>query len=303
MPRLFCFGLGYSATALADALLADDWQVAGTCRDAGKQAALRSRGIDAHLFDRGRPLVDAAAVLAGTTHLLSSVPPDAEGDPVLAAHGGTIAALPGVRWAGYLSTVGVYGDRQGGWVDEGADLSASSQRGRRRVMAEGAWLDLWRAHGLPVHLFRLAGIYGPGRSAIDQVRAGTARRIDKPGQVFNRIHVDDIVAIVRASMARSNPGAAYNCADDRPAPSHAVVAFACALLGVEPPPLQPFETAALSPMARDFYGENKRVSNRRFKDELGVALIHPTYEAGLRAQLEPEHHARADRGGTAAGSS
>jgi len=282
-PRLFCFGLGYSALALRDALLAEGWRVAGTCRSDDKRAALRARGIDAHLFDRGRPLDDAAAALAGVSHLLSSVPPDAEGDPVLDHHGADLAALGGLDWVGYLSTTGVYGDRAGGLVDESSRLTPSGERGRRRLAAERGWLALWERHRVPVHVFRLAAIYGPGRSALDALRAGKARRIDKPGQLFSRIHVDDIVRVLRASMAQPNPGAAYNVCDDEPAPPRAVIEHAAALLGVEPPPLVPFEAAALSPMAKSFYADNKRVSNARIKRELGVRLAYPDYRAGLAA--------------------
>src|SRR5579883_3028603 len=180
MPRLFCFGLGYSASVLARRLVARGWQVAGTCRSPAAAAELAAAGIAAHLFDRERPLADAGAMLAGTTHLLSSVPPDDGGDPVLDVHGADIAALAGaLDWAGYLSTTGVYGDRGGAWVDESAALSPSGERGRRRCAAEAAWLGLWRTAGLKVHIFRLAGIYGPGRSPLDALRRGDARRIDK----------------------------------------------------------------------------------------------------------------------------
>ncbi|MGF1609931.1 MAG: SDR family oxidoreductase [Kiloniellales bacterium] len=280
--RLFCFGLGYSARTLADRLLARGWQVGGTTRSPDKAAALAAAGIAAFVFDRGRPLADPAAALAGTTHLLSSVPPDAEGDPVLDHHRADIAPLPGLRWVGYLSTTGVYGDRAGGWVDEDSPLAPSGERGRRRLAAEQAWLAL---PGHPAHIFRLAGIYGPGRSALDSVRAGTAKRIDKPGQVFSRIHVEDIATVLEASIARPKPGRAYNLCDDAPAPPAEVTEYACRLLGREPPPLVPFEQAELSPMARSFYTDSKRVSNRRIKQELGITLAYPDYKAGLRALL------------------
>lgn len=284
-PRLFCFGLGYSARALADAVMAQGWRVAGSCRSTEKQADLRDAGIEAFLFDRGQPLSDSAAALSGTTHLLSSVPPDAAGDPVLDHHRAEIAALPALQWAGYLSTTGVYGDRDGGWVDEFSDLRPSGERGRRRVAAEQGWLELLSRNQVPVHIFRLAGIYGPGRNALESVRAGRARRIVKPGQVFSRIHRDDIVTVLRASMARANPGAAYNLCDDEAAPPQDVIAFACDLLGVAPPPEMPFEQAELSAMARSFYRDNKRVRNRRIKEELAVRLAWPDYRTGLRALL------------------
>ncbi|MCH6591122.1 MAG: SDR family oxidoreductase [Proteobacteria bacterium] len=289
-PRLFCFGLGYAARVLAAALMGEGWTVAGTCRDEATRADLAADGIDAFLFDRDRPLDDAGTALGGATHLLSSVPPDAEGDPVLARHAGAIAAMEGLAWAGYLSSTGVYGDTGGAPVDETAAVNPTSERGRRRAEAEDGWLDLRRAAGVPVHVFRLSGIYGPGRSALDAVRAGQARRIDKPGHLFARIHVDDIAAVLRASMARPGPGAVYNVCDDEPAPAADVVAFACELLGVDAPPLVPFHQAAgeMSPMALSFWRDNRRVDNSRIKGELGVRLKFPDYRAGLRAVLAAE---------------
>ena len=284
--RLFCFGLGYSALALAERLMADGWRVAGTSRSEETAAPLRDLGIEIHLFDSDRPLTDAPAALAGTTHLLSSVPPDDDSDPVVTLHGDDIGALETLDWAGYLSTTGVYGDHSGGWVDERTPLTPSGRRGRRRVAAETAWLELQRRYGTPVHLFRLAGIYGPGRNALVTVRSGRARRVVKPGQVFSRIHRDDIVATLIASMAHPDPGAAYNVCDDEAAPPQEVIAYACGLLGREPPPEIPFEDAELSPMGRSFYADNKRVRNDRIKSDLGVALRWPTYREGLDALVE-----------------
>ncbi len=257
--RLFCFGFGYTAQALARTLEPEGWTVAGT--------------------QRGRPLDPAR--LAGATHVLSSVPPDGQGDPVLAEHAADLARLKGVRWVGYLSTTGVYGDHGGGWVDETTPENPIGERGRRRVEAERGW----RALPLPVHVFRLAGIYGPGRNQLDALRAGTAKRIDKPGQVFSRIHVDDIVSALRLSMVRPSPGAIWNLADDEPASPQEVVAYAAELLGVPPPPLIPFAEAELSPMAASFYAENKRVSNALIKRELGWRPRFPTYREGLRSLL------------------
>jgi nucleoside-diphosphate-sugar epimerase len=285
-PRLFCFGLGYSALALARRVAAAGWSVTGTCRNTERQSLLRTFGYSAVLFDRDRP-VDTSA-LNRVTHLLVSVPPDAAGDPVLAMHGGDIATLPALAWVGYLSTTGVYGDRGGGWVDESAPLWPTGDRGRRRVTAEQGWLDLWRDRGLPVHIFRLAAIYGPGRSTFDALRAGTARRICKPGQVFSRVHVEDLASVLIASMERPRPGAVYNVCDDDPAPPEAVVAHAAQLLGLEPPPLVPLEAAELSPMARSFYDDNKRVANRLIKTELGVTLCYPDFRVGLAAILAEE---------------
>jgi nucleoside-diphosphate-sugar epimerase len=281
--KLFCFGLGYSALALAEPLLAEGWGVAGTCRTAETQGELLRRGIAAHLFERGRSLADRA--FDGVTHVLHSIPPDDQGDPVLTMHGAMLAPLRQLRWFGYLSTTGVYGDRGGDWVDEHSDLQPTGERGRRRVAAEVGWSRLLHAGGLPLHVFRLAGIYGPGRSALDSLRAGTARRVIKPGQVFSRIHVADIVQVLRASMARPNPGAVYNVCDDDPAPPWEVIEYAAELLGVPPPPAVPFEQARLSDMARSFYDDNKRVRNDRIKRELGVQLKYPSYREGLRALL------------------
>jgi nucleoside-diphosphate-sugar epimerase len=282
--HLFIFGYGFSAGILAGRLRAGGVKISATCRTADKRDRLRAEGIDAHLFDADRPL-DAPGVkaLGEATCLLSSVPPDAEGDPVLRAHLEDIRAAAPFRWIGYLSTTGVYGDRDGGWVDEESDLAPTGSRGQRRVDAEAAWFALSDAG--PVHSFRLAGIYGPGRSALETVQAGRARRIVKPGQVFSRIHAEDIAAILEASMAQPRNGAAYNCCDDDPAPPQDVIAYACDLLGVEPPPEIPFEEADLSPMAQSFYRDNKRVSNRRIKEELGVTLAWPSYRAALSAMI------------------
>ena len=278
---IFCFGLGYTAGFLARALVADGWVVRGTHRTADAAPG----ATDARIFDRAHPLADVGALLAGSSHLLSSVPPDEIGDPVLDVHGEDVAQARGLRWVGYLSTTGVYGDRGGGWVDEASPLLPTGERGRRRVAAERQWLDLQRRHGIPVHIFRLAGIYGPGRSALDAVRSGQARRIVKPGQVFSRIHVADIARVLRASMEKPMPGAVYNVCDDDPAAPADVIAFASGLLGVPPPPAVPIEKAELSEMAQSFYADNKRVSNRRIKEELGVSLLYPSYRDGLAALL------------------
>jgi nucleoside-diphosphate-sugar epimerase len=280
MPErsLLNIGHGYSAARLAASLAAEGWQVAGTTRSAAKAAAMAAEGMQAVLWDD-----DAAmrAALAAASHVLVSLPPDEAGDPFLRRWRG---ALGRPEWIGYLSTTGVYGDRQGGWVDETGELAPVNARSRWRVAAEAEWLAL-AGEGLPVQVFRLAGIYGPGRSALDRLRDGTAQRVVKAGQVFSRIHVDDIVQALRASMQRGQPGAVWNLADDEPAPPQDVIAFAAELLGMEPPPEVAFEDAGLSPMARSFYAESKRVDNRRLRDALGVRLAYPDYRAGLRAIL------------------
>lgn len=271
--------------------MADGWRVAGTTRDQEKKAQMQQAGIRAFLFDYRKPLNDPAMFLDGVTHLLISTPPDDMGDPTFAMHADDILRVPSLRWVGYLSSTGVYGDRMGGWVDEQSEVRPTTKRGSRRARAEDQWLSLFFKNGLPVHVFRLAGIYGPGRSALDSVRAGVARRIEKKGHAFSRIHVEDIVQVLRASIARPNPGAIYNLADDNAAPSHEVIAHACQMLGIEPPPLIPFEEADMVPMARSFYADNKRVRNNRIKDELGVILKYPDYRAGLAGCLayEQEH--------------
>jgi nucleoside-diphosphate-sugar epimerase len=282
--HLLCFGFGYSAQALVRAL-GPGWSITGTSR--GGEAPSASAGANVRLcFDRDHPLEPAA--FAGVTHVLLSVPPDEAGDPVFDRHRDDIAAISSLAWLGCLSTTGVYGDRDGGWVDESSELRPSGVRGRRRLAAEAAWLDLWRTRNVPVHLFRLAGIYGPGRNPFDALRAGAARRIDKPDHVFSRIHVDDIAQVLMASIARPRPGAVYNVCDDEPAASADVIAHAAALLGRPVPPLVPFDAAELSPMARSFYDDNKRVSNALIKRELGIALRYPSYRDGLAAILAAE---------------
>lgn len=280
-PHLFCFGLGYSAAALGRLLLQEGWRVTGTCRAAASPAPLRESGFDVVMFDQDQ----APAIPADVTHVLSSIPPDADGDPVLREYEAALCDVTQLRWLGYLSTTGVYGDHDGGWVDEETPTAPTSDRGRWRVAAEEAWLALWRQHGLPAHVYRLAGIYGPGRSQLEALREGRAKRIDKPGQVFSRIHVDDIAAVLKASMTRPKPGRIYNICDDEAAAPGDVIAYAAGLLGLAPPPLTPFDETSLSPMARSFYRDNKRVRNDRIRHELGITLRYPSYREGLRAVL------------------
>lgn len=288
MTRLFIFGFGDTARQLASKAGLRGYGVAGTARSADTLRALRARGHDVVAFASGAPLADPASTVADVTHVLSSIPPDADGDPALLAHGEDLARhAPRLRWIGYLSTTGVYGDHGGAWIDETTTPAPASDRARQRLLAERQWQALGAARGVPVHIFRLPGIYGPGRSALDQVRAGTARRIARAGQVFSRIHIDDIATTVLTAMDSGLDSAIYNVADDEPAPQADVVAFACALLGVEPPPLVDYADveARLSPMARSFYAESRRVRNERIKRALGVTLAYPTYREGLRAIL------------------
>ncbi len=281
---LFCFGLGYSARVLAERARARGMALRGTTRSEAKRAALEAEGIGAFVFSREQPLVEPRLALDGVTHLLTSIAPDAEGDPVLDRHLDDLRAISTLHWVGYLGTTAVYGDRQGGWVDETTPIEPTLARADRRARTEAAWL----ASGLPAHIFRLAGIYGPGRNALVSLREGTARRIVKPGQMFSRIHVEDIATVLEASMARPRPGAIYNVCDDEPAPPQDVVAYAASLLGMAPPPEQPYETADLSPMARTFYRDSRRVRNDLIKRELGVRLAYPTYREGLLSLLAIE---------------
>lgn len=279
--RLFVFGYGFAGRALARRLAAKGWQVAATHR--GKPDALVADGVTPiHVEDRAG-LVRA---LAETQALLVTAPPGPEGCPGLNTLVPALAqagAFP--DWTGYLSTTGVYGDRRGGWVSEKSPLAAQSVEGARRVAAERDWLEVGRGMGLTVTVFRLPGIYGPGRSAFDRLREGKARRIAAPGQVFSRIHVDDLAAGLEASIARPRAGGIYNLCDDEPAPNPDVVAHAARLLGLEPPPEIALEDANLPPAAMRFYAESKRVSNALAKAELGWRPTYPTYREGLGAVL------------------
>lgn len=276
MKTLLSLGHGYSARALARHLIAEGWRVIGTTRNPAKAEAFRAEGVEPLMWpgDLGPALRDA-------THILCSAAPDAQGDPFLRAVPEIARSKP--EWVGYLSTTGVYGDHDGGWVDETTPLTPQSDRGRQRVLAEGQWL----ATGLPVHIFRLAGIYGPGRGPFEKVRDGTARRIIKPRQVFSRIHVDDIAQVLEASIRQPNPGAAYNVCDDNPCPPEEVIGHAARLLGLPEPPAVPFGDVAptMTPMALGFYNESKKVRNDRIKAELGVKLLYPDYPQGLAALL------------------
>lgn len=279
---LLSFGHGFSARALGAVLLPMGWTITGTTRTPAKAEALAKSGVTPMIF----PGDDMGAAIEGATHLLISAGPDAEGDPVLREVGDLITARAGqFEWVGYLSTTGVYGDHQGGWVDENSALTPATRRGKWRVEAEGAWAAI---PDLPLHIFRLAGIYGPGRGPFTKVRSGSARRIIKDGQVFSRTHVEDIAQVIAASIAQPNPGAIYNVCDDDPAPPQDVIGHAADLLGLPLPPAVDFETADMTPMARSFYAESKRVKNDRIKDELGVKLRYPTYREGLAALLDAD---------------
>jgi nucleoside-diphosphate-sugar epimerase len=278
--RLFCFGYGYSAESLVRRLSSRDVAAAGT-RTSLPETPEPAVELVAYKGDVAS--VDVRTLLADTTHLLVSIPPDLEGDVVLRQYREDIAALPDLAWIGYLSTVGVYGDHKGGWVDETTPARPTSERSLRRLQAEQAWLDFRAESGKRVEIFRLSGIYGPGRCVIDNLKAGTARRIIKPDQVFNRIHVDDIARVLVAAIDTDAGHAIYNVSDDEPAPPEDVVAYAAELLGLPIPPAVAFEAANLTGMAASFWAESKRVRNSRIREALGVELLYPTYREGLRA--------------------
>lgn len=280
-PRVFVFGLGYSALAAAH-LLQSQADVAGTTRDASQCAALRSTGIDAMVFDGATRSVEVDAALAQATHVIVSVPPGEAGDPVLALYSEDIAKARDLRWIGYLSSLAVYGNYGGAWVSEQTTPHPKTERAVRRHRAELEWRRLGVNRDIPVAILRIAGIYGPGRNAFVALREGRAHRIVKPGQVFNRIHIDDIAAAITATLS-ADQGGILNLADDLPSPPQDVVTFAAGLMGTPPPPEVPFEGVELSPMARSFYADNKRADNRRLKALLGRPLAFPSYREGLLA--------------------
>lgn len=293
--HLFVFGLGYSASRLARRLIADGWQVSATTRDPRRSDRPHHGAISSYRFDGDRPDAaadrDIVAALAKATHCLISVPPDANGDLVL-RHFGERFPL-GAVWIGYLSTTGVYGDHDGGWVDETTPPRPITRRGQRRLVAELAW-QRWAGTIIggtithPLHIFRLPGIYGPGRNALATLAAGRGRRLVKPGHVFSRIHVDDLGTALAASMQRPRPGAIYNICDDEPAASATIINEAARLLGCDPPPEQAYATLSPSSAAYDFYRECKRVRNDLIKTELALTWRYPTYREGLGDLMSDE---------------
>lgn len=283
IKTLLSIGHGYSAQAFGRLAHEHGWRVIGTTRSDEKAKALAQIGVEPLVW----PGQDISAALGAASHVLTSVAPGDDGDPVLAALGADIeAAAPHLEWVGYLSTTGVYGDHGGEWVDETTPLAPSTERGRQRVAAEAEWQKLAERAGFALHIFRLAGIYGPGRGPFSKVKSGKARRIIKPGQVFSRIHVEDIGQVLMASALNPRAGAIYNVCDDDPAPPQDVIAYAADLLGVPRSPQVPFDEAEMSAMARSFYAESKRVRNDLLKSDLGVRLRFPSYREGLSALLE-----------------
>ncbi len=289
MSNLLAFGLGYSAAALGKRLLGERWTVIGTGRSGASLSRIASQGFIPLAFDGQSVSGELLDAIRAATHILVSAAPDERGDPFLPLCRDAIAAAPNLQWIGYLSTIGVYGDHDGGWVDEATPPRPVSDRSIERLAAEDAWLALAAKTGVPAHIFRLAGIYGPGRNPLERLMAGERHSIFKPGQVFNRTHVEDIAAVLYAAIEKTRAGdpamanPIFNVTDDEPAPPQDVNAYAANLLGLEPPTLIPIEQANLSPMARSFYSENKRVRNERIRNDLGVALKFPTYREGLSA--------------------
>lgn len=278
--HMLSFGHGYSAQALARVLIPLGWRMTGTTRNPEKAERMQAAGVTPLLWDEAGHIKDA---LGASTHILVSAGPDAQGDPVLRDFGPDIKARARqFEWVGYLSTTGVYGDHQGQWVDENAPLTPATKRGIARVEAEAQWQNIPE---LKLHIFRLAGIYGPGRGPFSKVKNGTARRIIKKNQVFSRIHVEDIAQVLQASINRPRSGAVYNVCDDYPAPPQDVIAHAAELLGMPLPPAVKFEEAEMTPMARSFYAESKKVNNDLIKTELGVSLRYRDYRQGLAALL------------------
>ncbi|MEM6415122.1 MAG: SDR family oxidoreductase [Pseudomonadota bacterium] len=284
MKLFLCLGYGYTAQYLAPILIQNGWRVFGTTRSDEKVAQLREKKIEAILWSDKDELQN---VINKSDAILVSPTPDENGCPAFLATNKQISQRAReIQWIGYLSSNGVYGDHTGAWIDEDTIPTPSGARGERRLKAEGQWRQLSEQSGVPVFIFRLPGIYGPGRSAFERLKNGTATRVVKPGQVFSRAHVEDIAAAVLASLQKPDAGRMFNIADDEPAPPQDVTAYAAELLGIEPPPETPLNDATLSPMARSFWADNKRVRNTLMKSALGVELKYPTYREGLRAILE-----------------
>jgi nucleoside-diphosphate-sugar epimerase len=281
--KIFCFGLGYCARHFL--ARQESVEASGTVREAEKASMLARDGVEAFVFDGRRADAALAPRLAAAEALVVSIAPGAE-DPVLARFAGAISATKRLGAIVYLSTIGVYGDHGGAWVDETSRTAPRSLRGRARLVAESQWRALGASIDIPVHVLRLAGIYGPGRNLLTKMREGEARRIVKPGQVFNRAHVEDIGQAIALTLRAGGDGGVWNVADEEPAPPQDVIAFAAELIGMAPPPEEPFETAAMTPMARSFYADNKRISIARLKRELGFKPNYPTYREGLRALAE-----------------
>ncbi|MFT6559478.1 SDR family oxidoreductase [Sneathiella sp.] len=280
VTSLFCFGFGYTAGEIAR--LQPDWRIRGTTRSL-TASPNKKEGVPLLQFDGQAPIAGFLEIAQDVSHILISVPPGEDGDPVYRVMGELLCRLPNLKWVGYLSTTGVYGDLGGGAATEETPCNPSGIRGQRRLDAERAWTRLYQKQGLPVHIFRLPGIYGPGRNQLVSLKAGKAHRIVKEGHVFSRIHVHDLARILIASMEKPHPGTVYNVADEYAAPPQDVVTYAAELLGIDPPPYQDFDTAEMSAMARSFYSDSKTIVNKKIKEELGISFKYPTYKEGLKS--------------------
>ena len=281
--KLFCFGLGYSAQNLIQHLKEqnDDWQFSGTCRTESDNPI---PDVHTYIFDGIKPMINMAEILSDVTHILISIAPQGDlGDPALHHHHSEISKLKGLKWLGYLSTTGIYGDRKGAWVDDESAPAPTSAKGRQRLAAEQGWLKICHDHDIPVHIFRLGSIYGAERGPLTNILTGNPRKIFKKGQYFSRIHVEDIARVLTASLNTPNPGQSYNVVDDMPVPTPDVIDYICDLLNRPHIPATDINDADISPMLRMFYSENKRVKNDRIKQELGVTLKYPTYREGFTA--------------------
>lgn len=286
VKTLFCFGYGYSAKAFVNTLDKREWRIIASVRSLATLSVLEQSGIIPVVWEQD----NCAPFIAQADYILVSIPPINGQDIVINRYWQSfIDNAQHLKWIGYLSTVGVYGDHNGGWVDESTPLSPGTERGKQRVAVEQQWLSLADQYGLPIHILRLAGIYGPGRGPFDKVQSGKAKRVIKPNQVFNRIHVADIAQVLMASCTHSETAAStaaiYNVCDDMPAPPQDVIAYAAHMLSMPLPPIEHFNDADLSPMARSFYSESKRVRNDRIKNQLGVKLLYPNYKIGLQSLL------------------
>ncbi len=288
--RAFFFGLGFSSQRAAQIMHQSGafTDTLGTVRTPEKAAAITNAAYSALVFDGKAPGPDVGQALkSGVTHIVLSIAPDENGDPVLRHHRADLDAAADLQWLCYYSTVGVYGDFGGDWIDETVPLVPRNMRSDYRVIAEQQWRDYAAERGVPLTILRLAGIYGPGRSTFDKLREGTARRVIKPGQVFNRIHVEDIARVTMLAAEKRLDGT-FNMADDEPAPPQDVIEYAAKMIGIPVPPDLPFETAEMTPMQKSFYRDNKRVSNKAIKTALGIDMLYPTYRAGLAQILESE---------------
>ena len=282
---LFCFGHGFSSRALARRLIPKGWEISGTCRDIDSKNILNNEG-QLYKYDGININKDIYNAIDKSTHLLISIPPQVSKDPVLDRFSNEILNWKHLKWIGYISSTGVYGDAKGEWVDEKSTLNLATAINQRRAAVENAWLKLYKVNSLPIIIFRCGGIYGPGRNILISVKLGRSKRIEKPGLVFSRIHVDDLAQTLEASMLNPMPGEIYNVSDDLPSSPSEVVEYACGLLNITSPPLIPYESAELSDMARGFYEANKRVSNKKIKVDLGICLEYPDYKVGLNALLK-----------------